>query len=119
MLLFTQSILLRIAEGPAYQPHSVYIWDAIWLAFLAGASAGGIHTQTHTHTHTDTHTRKLNGSEACVCVCVGYSSMPKTHFGRLAVANMIMGMPVIMATMTGMATRAMMLSYDEQELIVN
>jgi hypothetical protein len=45
--------------------------------------------------------------------------MPKTHFGRLAVANMIMGMPVIMATMTGMATRAMMLSYDEQELMVN
>ena len=45
--------------------------------------------------------------------------MPKTHFWRLAVANMIMGMPIILATMTGLATRSMMLSYEEQELMVN
>jgi len=60
----------------------------MWVVFLAGGSAGG------------------------------YASPPKTHIGRLAVAIMIMGMPIIIATMTGMATRSLMMTSEEQSMMV-
>jgi hypothetical protein len=60
----------------------------MWVVFLAGGSAGG------------------------------YTSPPKTHIGRLAVAIMIMGMPIIIATMTGMATRSLMMTPEEQSMMM-
>ena len=60
----------------------------MWVVFLAGGSAGG------------------------------YASPPKTHIGRLAVAIMIMGMPIIIATMTGMATKSLMMTTEEQSMMV-
>ena len=43
MLFCTQTYLLRIFEGPAYQPHSVYVWDCLWVIFTqATTTAEGV-----------------------------------------------------------------------------
>jgi hypothetical protein len=31
LTLSLATYLLRLAEGPAYQPHSTYFWEAMWV----------------------------------------------------------------------------------------
>ena len=83
ILLITQTYLLRLAEGPAYTPHSVYVWDAVWVVFSQATTAYG-------------------------------AAPPATHIGRLAVVIATMCMPLVIATMTSLSTRALMLTPDEQ-----
>lgn len=87
MLFCTQTYLLRIFEGPAYQPHSVYVWDCLWVIFTQATTGYG-------------------------------AAPPSTHLGRLAAVIATMCMPVIIATMTSLSTRSLMLTADEQNMMV-
>ena len=87
MLLSTQTYLLRIFEGPAYQPHSVYVWDCLWVIFTQATTGYG-------------------------------AEPPSTHLGRLTAVMATMCMPVVIATMTSLSTRSLMLTADEQNMMV-
>eukprot|EP00960_Hanusia_phi_P029221 747845-Hanusia_phi.AAC.6 len=89
LLLGSMTYIMRIAEGPAYMPHSVYIWDQIRCISVADASIGYS------------------------------SSVPKTHIGRMAAVVVMLWMPLIIAFITASTTKKLNLNPDEEKMMVS
>jgi len=82
-IIVTITYFIRIAEGPAYQKHSTYIWDQMWIVYVTLTTVG-----------------------------YG-NIVPVTHFGRFAACIAMAVGPIIVAFITASITQTLQMSEDE------